>query len=109
MLLNHDEKEPSSVTFTTLSGELFVRRTGDKYEMEFPAYELRQLPVTDEMAAAFGERPQEAWLGRDLLCVFAKEETVRKMHPNGKKLAHSAAGPFSACDGARQSRALFDC
>ena len=87
VLLNHDEKEQSSVTFTTLSGELFVRRTGDKYEMEFPAYELRQLPVTDEMAAAFGERPQEAWLGRDLLCVFAEEETIRKMQPDMEQLA----------------------
>ena len=81
VLLNHDEKEQSSVTFTTLSGKLFVRRTGDKYEMEFPAYELRQLPVTDEMAAAFGERPQEAWLGRDLLCVFAKGETRKERKP----------------------------
>ena len=56
--------------------------------MEFPAYELQQVPVTDEMTAAFGERPQEAWLGRDLLCVFAKEETIRQMQPDMDKLAY---------------------
>jgi len=50
--------------------------------MNFPTYELREIPVTDAMEAAFGARPVKAVLGLDLVCVFADEETVRNMNPD---------------------------
>ena len=50
--------------------------------MDFPAYTLSPVPVTEAMAAAFGARPTAAYLGRDLLCVFDREETVRGLTPD---------------------------
>lgn len=87
VLMNHVEPGLERVRFATLSGELTVSRAGDLYELDFPAYELRPAPVTPEMTAAFGAEPSEAWLGRDLLCVFESEDTVRAMAPDMEKLA----------------------
>jgi hypothetical protein len=42
-----------------MSGELTVERKGNLYEMDFPRYELREIPVTSDMEAAFGIRPQK--------------------------------------------------
>lgn len=70
------------VTFKTKSGELTVGRKADLIEMDFPAYQLRQVPVTYEMETALGFRPVDAYMGRDLLCVFEDEETVRNMVPD---------------------------
>ena len=50
--------------------------------MSFPTYELREIPVTDEMEKAFGVRPVKAILGLDLICVFENEEQVRTMDPD---------------------------
>lgn len=33
--------------------------------MDMPVYHLTQIPVTEEMTAAIGFRPPEAWKGRD--------------------------------------------
>lgn len=33
-----------------------------------PSYPLHRIPVTEEMAAAVGFMPAEAWLVRDLVC-----------------------------------------
>ena len=74
------------ITFTTLSGELKVTRNGALLEMEFPAYELKPLPVTDQLADALGARPEEVYIGRDLLCIFKHEETVRNLSPDQQKL-----------------------
>lgn len=74
------------VVFHTLSGELTVIRRGELLEMEFPAYALRRVAVTEELTAALGARPEEVWLGRDLLCVFREEETVRALAPDMEKL-----------------------
>ena len=63
--------ELTEITFTTLSGDLTVVRRGDLYEMDFPAYELKSVPVTQAMADAMnGAMPKAAYMGRDLLCVF---------------------------------------
>lgn len=78
--------DAASVTFATLSGDLTVTRKNDLLEMEFPAYELKEVPVTKEMEEAFGAAPKEAYLGRDLLCVFAQEGTIRSMHPDMEKV-----------------------
>lgn len=80
--------EPSAQIFhfDTLSGPIQAIRRGDLYEMNFPAYKLTQVPVTDEMAETAGVRPLEAYMGRDLLCVFEHAEDVITMSPDQGKL-----------------------
>ena len=82
VILNFFEPESSSVRFNTLSGVLTVNRKGDLYEMDFPTYPLKEIPVTDDMEKAFGVRPVKALLGLDLICVFETEEQVRNMAPD---------------------------
>ncbi len=81
VILNIIEPESSEVRFNTLSGELIITRKEDLLEMNFPAGEQREIPVTDEMEEAFGARPIKALLGMDLICVFDSEEIVSNMAP----------------------------
>ncbi|MBR3402284.1 MAG: PhzF family phenazine biosynthesis protein [Parasporobacterium sp.] len=85
-ILNFYEPQSEEVRFQTMSGLLTVRRKGSLYEMDFPTYELKEIPVTDEMERAFGVRPVKAVLGLDLVCVFAAEEQVREMQPDQELL-----------------------
>lgn len=82
VILNYYEPQADEVCFQTLSGMLRVRRDGALYEMDFPTYELKEIPVTDAMEKAFGVRPVKAVLGLDLVCVFETEEQVRNMEPD---------------------------
>lgn len=82
VILNYYEPDSAQVQFNTLSGTLTVVRKGDLYEMDFPTYDLREIPVTDAMEKAFGARPIKAVPGLDLVCVFENEETVRNMAPD---------------------------
>lgn len=86
VILSFYEKDADTVRFTTRSGELTVSRRGELLEMDFPSYALAPAAVTEEMTRALGARPKEAWLGRDLLCVFDSEETVRRMAPDMEQL-----------------------
>ena len=54
--------------------------------MDFPTYDLKEIPVTAEMERAFGVRQVKALLGLDLICVFASEEQVRNMTPDQQLL-----------------------
>ena len=77
----------TEITFTTLSGDLTVVRRGDLYEMDFPAYDLKPVPVTAAMAEAMnGAVPTAAYMGRDLLCVFDSEDAVRGMVVDQEKV-----------------------
>lgn len=53
--------------------------------MDFPAFALKQIPVTEEISDALGATPREAYIGRDLLCVFEDENLVRELSPNTDK------------------------
>ncbi len=86
VILNYYEPNSNEVKFNTLSGELTIHRNGNLYEMNFPTYELHEIPVTDAMEKAFGVRPIKAILGLDLVCVFESEEIVRTMNPNQELL-----------------------
>lgn len=86
VIMNYVKPELCSVKFDTLSGELCVERKGELYEMDFPAYELKPVEVTDAMADAIGVRPVKAFMGRDLLCVLENEEQVRSFTPDGEKV-----------------------
>ena len=82
VILNFYEPDSKMVQFNTLSGILTIRRKDNLFEMNFPTYELREIPVTDAMERAFGVRPIKAVLGLDLVCIFESEDQVRTMQPD---------------------------
>lgn len=86
VILNYYDKDATQVEFDTMSGKLTVVRKGNLYEMDFPTYELKEIPVTDDMERAFGVRPVKAVLGLDLVCVFENERIVREMVPDQELL-----------------------
>ena len=87
VIFTYIEPDSNEVEFNTLSGKLTVKRNGNLLEMNFPTYEQKEIPVTDEMEEAFGIRPIKAVLGPDLLCIFESEEQIRNMNPDQAKLA----------------------
>ena len=74
--------------YETLGGTLTVRREGELLSMGFPAYRLKRLEVTDQIADALGARPREVWRARDLLCIFDDPKTVMELEPDQEKLLH---------------------
>lgn len=86
VILTQYEKSSPSVTFETLSGKLTVARSGKFFEMDFPAYTPKKIPVTDEMSDALGAKVLEAYIDRDLLMILDSAATVENLQPNQSKL-----------------------
>lgn len=82
VLMRFIVRDLNQISFQTKSGELTVRKKGRQYELNLPSFPLSPVPVTEAMAEAIGFIPDEAWLGRDLVCVMEREEYVRKAAPN---------------------------
>ena len=82
VLFNYYEPEADSITFHTLSGDLYIRRDTDRIVMDFPAYRLNEVPVTKQMADAMGAEPCQAFMDRDLLLVYDDEDTVCGLAPD---------------------------
>ena len=67
----------------TPGGRLTVEKQGDMLSMDFPAFRLEPLPVSDELTAALGGvKPLEAYMGADILCVLESEAQVRAVQPD---------------------------
>ena len=96
VVMNKIEPNLKTVTFSTMSGDLIVNRKDDLYEMDFPAYDLKPVEITDAMVDAIGAKPVEAYMGRDLLCVFDDEKTVRELKPNLDKLNKNSIVAYQA-------------
>lgn len=86
VLMQEYERGAEQIIFHTLSGKLTVVKAGDLYEMDFPAYNLQPVAVTEEMIAAIGARPKAAYMGRDLLCVFDDVGIIESLAPDQEKL-----------------------
>ena len=87
VVFNFVEPDIDTVTFSTMSGDLTVVRKDDMYELVFPAYDLKEVEVTDAMEEAIGRRPLAAFMGRDLLTVFDDEDFVRNAEVDQAKVA----------------------
>ena len=82
VLFNYFEKNLSRIEFETLSGKFFVERKGKLFEMNFPAYVPKKIPVTDAMQEAIGAKVLEAYVARDLLMILESEAVVENLSPN---------------------------
>lgn len=85
--INFYQSDAEEITFHTMSGDLFTSRDDDYIVMDFPAYECQKVPVTEDMVNAFGVRPIEAYLDRDLLLVYEEEALVRKANPDFERIS----------------------
>ena len=87
VIMNYYEKNLKTVIFDTLSGKLTVnRKNGDLYELDFPAYDLKKVEITDKMIELIGKKPAEAYLGRDLMCIFDDEEFILSADLDSEKI-----------------------
>ena len=86
VIFNFYEREASEIIFRTQVGRLTVMRKGDLFEMDFPAYGLNPVEVTDSMEEAIGVRPLEAYIDRDLLLVLPDAASVRELQPDRNAL-----------------------
>ncbi|MFN7056445.1 PhzF family phenazine biosynthesis protein [Hyphomonas sp.] len=89
---------------TVRSGRLTVRRLeGGLLEMDFPSAPIQPVPVTDEIADAFGARPIEAWAGMFYAARFESPENIRRLAPDIRRLKTLGA------EGAGWDRGNFGC
>ena len=86
VLANFIEPDTKKFVFKTMCNTLTVTVKDGLYTMNFPAYDLKPVEVTDAMAEVCGARPKEAYIARDLLLVFDDEATVRNMQPDFEKM-----------------------
>lgn len=86
VLFTQIERDLSEINFETLRGNFSVTRRENLFEMNFPAYEYKKIPVTKEMCDAIGENVLEAYLSRDLLMILDSAEKVKNLTPNFEKL-----------------------
>jgi len=83
VLYEYLEYEDPVVVFETKSGRLFIDREADMYSMDFPAWGLREIQVTERVSKALGERPVELFMGeRDMMALFESEEQIRSLNPD---------------------------
>ena len=105
VILTQIEKNLSVVEFETLSGKFTVERKGNLFEMNFPAYALKKIPVTKDMRDAIDAKVLAAYLDRDLLMVLESAEAVEKLAPDFDKL-QNLEGLIQAVTAADKN---FDC
>jgi PhzF family phenazine biosynthesis protein len=84
--LVHGKRE---VRFQTRSGELIVRRDGDRLSMDFPARPPSEVTVHPDLISALGGNPEKVLAARDYLVVYGTEAEVRALKPNMERLAQT--------------------
>lgn len=101
VLFNHEGFEGNEICFTSLSGDLFVRRSGDMLTLNFPTDTITEVPVNEEMVNCFNLRPVQAWKGKtDYMLVFENENQIQNLMPsyeaimqfNGRGIIATAEG-----------------
>ena len=75
-------KDADSLIFHGQIGEFSVCRDGQLIKMEFPAYELNHIEITDTMIEALGTIPLAAYKDRDIMFVLRDEQEVTDLQPD---------------------------
>ena len=81
------EFKDSFITFSTRSGDLYVRKQGKLLQMDFPAYNINTIDNSEVFLKALGTRPIKVFADEDYMVVFDSEATIRSIRPNFELLS----------------------
>ena len=76
------DPQAEELVFTSLGGELRVRKAGELLELDFPARMPRPVPFTTQMRQLVHGLPAQAYVDRDLILVLEDEQSVRDYIPD---------------------------
>lgn len=79
------------ITFSSLSGDLFVHKKDNGLMMDFPIWDREQIETPEEVIRAFGREPVAYFKGHDDMAVFDDPQFIRELKPN-----HSALKELSS-------------
>ena len=83
VLFYHRGYAGSLITFSSRSGELKVRKSGERLILDFPVDHLSPVPAPPGLAEALGSAPLEVYRGKDdFLAVYARQEEIEEMRPD---------------------------
>ncbi len=83
VVLNTLEPDCQEVRFSTRSGDLFVKRDGERLSMDFPAVENQPTETPTGLAEAIGAEIEQAFTSSQYhMVVLANAEQVRKLQPD---------------------------
>src|SRR5579884_3597474 len=86
VVFNELRPETREVRFETRSGELVVKRDGDRMTMDFPARPPSECTIHPDLVAALGGDPETILGARDYLVVYRTEDEVRALRPDMSRL-----------------------
>jgi PhzF family phenazine biosynthesis protein len=82
--LNYAEKE---ILFESRSGTLKVSKNDDLIVLDFPASNIKEIEISENLKAAFNIHPSKCIQGRDdLMLIFENENDIHKLTPDYQKI-----------------------
>ena len=87
VLFRHQGFSGGAIRFSTKSGPIEVKLSGEELVLDFPARPAKPIPTPNQLAAALGAEPLEVFGARSLLVILRDEETVRALEPDMTAIA----------------------
>lgn len=88
VLFYHQGYKREVINFSSKSGLLVVRQEGEWLTMDFPADEVEEVTMNNDIVSCFNIAPQKAFKGKtDYLFLFSDEEEVANLKPDLKMIA----------------------
>lgn len=82
-IFNHLGYEGDTIRFDSLSGDLFVKRSGDYYTLDFPALLCEKIDAGNpDITRAFGKASTELYKGPKWVAVYDDPDFIRGAKPD---------------------------
>ena len=83
VIFNHLGYSGSTVSFSSKSGPLYVRKDGEVLYLDFPVDSIQAVEPPNPLISGLGVKPKEVYKGRDdFLAVFDNEDTILALCPD---------------------------
>lgn len=86
IISNYYDQDVTKIIFSSMSGELIVKKSGDLFELNFPSIMPIKFELSNKMIDALGIKPIETYLARDLIFILENEDAVLSTQPNFTKM-----------------------
>lgn len=83
VIFNHHRHSDNTISFSSKSGPLHVRKDGEALYLDFPVDSIQAVEPPESLIRGLGATPTEIYKGRDdYLAIFENEDTILSLNPD---------------------------